>query len=221
MAVGDRERRAQDVIRSIDPFLPPKILDDSNLRLDGLIRSRVLTALLLSAIAVTVMSVVTMVIASFINPEDFTTPIALGGASFVLVALNYLFFYKTGHLDASAMMFSLTFLVMDILSIILTGGFESPVMLMLLATPVVAFLIGGRQEGLYYAALSWITGTILMVFHAYDFPMMNLLTEDVQMYVWGIVWFVAITVIVVCLYIYDLLLEDMRTTTARVDRKFQ
>lgn len=217
----DRGRHAQNIIRSIDPFLPPSILDDSNLRLDGLIRSRVLTALLLSAIAVTVLSVGTIIIASFINPEDFTAPIALGAASIVLVSLNYLFFYKTGHLDASAMMFSLTFLVMDILSIILTGGFESPVMPMLLATPVVAFLIGGRQEGLYYAALCWISGTILMVFHAYDFPMMNLLTEDVQMYVWGITWFVATTVIVTCLYIYDLLLEDMRSTTVRVDRKSQ
>lgn len=214
----DRARRAQDIIRSIDPFLPPRIRDDSNLKLDGLIRSRVLTVLLLSGIVVTIMSIVTMGVAQIINPEDFITPISLGTLSLVLVSLNYLFFYKTGQLDASAMMFSLTFLVVDILCIIITGGFESPVMPMLLAMPVTAFLIGGRQEGLYYAAISWIAATILLVFYAYEFPMMNLLTEDVQAYMSGIVWFVAITIMVVCLYVYDLLLEDMRTTAARVDR---
>jgi len=104
-----------------------------------------------------------------------------------------------------------------VISTILTGGFDSPVRIMLICTPIVAFLVGGRQEGIYNVALSFVVGMIFLVLKSYEFPMMQVMPENILTYMSGIVWTLALVLIIVCLYVYDVLLEDTRDTVAHMD----
>jgi hypothetical protein len=213
----EHDRGSRHLIKAIDPCLPRSFRDNNTLSLADLIRARVLVTIMLCGISSIVFSLLVLAISHLVSGQDFGNAMTIALICGVALILNYLFFYKSGRLDASAILFSLTFFLATIISTIITGGFDSPVKIMLVCTPVVAFLIGGRQEGMYNAALSYVVGIVLLILHVYDFPMMQIMPETVLPYLHGIVWLVAMVLIVVCLYVYDVLLEDVRDTIANVD----
>jgi hypothetical protein len=210
-----KDNRSQSVIKAIDPFLPPDIRDNNSLSLEGLIRSRVLTIILISSIAATVFSLVLFVFFQSITPLDFSNAIIISAISMAIAGLEYLYFYKSGRLDAAAVLYSLTLFIVSVIAIALTGGHQSPIRPMLLVCPVVGFLISGRQEGVYNAALVLVTGIIFLILDGIGFKLMQVMPETILSYISGMVWFITIVMIVVCLYVYDLLLEDKRSVRAR------
>jgi len=213
----EHDRGSRHLIKAIDPCLPRSFRDNNTLSLADLIRARVLVTIMLSGMVSILFTLLVLGISQTMSGHDFSNPVIIAIICGVALTLNYLFFYKSGRLDAAAILFSLTFFLATIISIIITGGFDSPVRIMLVCTPVVAFLVGGRQEGIYNAALSYVVGIVLLILHAFDFPMMQIMPEAVMPYLHGIVWLIATVLIVVCLYVYDVLLEDMRDTTANPD----
>jgi len=165
-----------------------------------------------------VFTIVVLMLSHFFSGNDFTNAIIIGFISCLAVVLNYVFFYKSGRLDASAILFSLTFFVACVITIVLTGGYDSPVRIMLICTPVVAFLVGGRQEGMYNASLSFVAGIVLLVLKVFDFDMMQIMPAAVLPYLSGIIWLLTLVLIVVCLFVYDVLLEDTRNTIVRAEQ---
>jgi len=213
----DKRRGSRHLIKAIDPCLPLTFRESTNLSLEDLIRARVLVAIMLSAIVSTSVTIVVLFISQKLSRGDFSSPIIIASVTDVILILDYIFFYKSGRLDASAILFSLTFFLGVVISTILTGGFDSPVRIMLICTPIVAFLVGGRQEGIYNVALSFVVGMIFLVLKSYEFPMMQVMPENILTYMSGIVWTLALVLIIVCLYVYDVLLEDTRDTVAHMD----
>jgi len=210
--------RASRLIKAIDPYLPPSFRESTNLSLEELIRARVLVSIMLSAMISVVFSMIVMGISDKASGSDFSNPLMMAAISGVVIVFDYVFFYKSGRLDASAILFSFSLFLATVVSIILTGGFDSPVRIMLICIPVIAFLVGGRQEGMYNAALSYVVGIVLLLLRVYDFPMMQVLPDSVLPYLSGIIWLLAILVIVVCLYVYDVLLEETRDTIADISQ---
>lgn len=210
---------SRQLINAIDPYLPAAIRNNSTLTLEDLIRSRVLVSLVMGAAILITISLITLLISWYFTREDFTIPLVLAIFCIVLIGLNYVYFYKTGRLDSAGELFSLTVFLLAVVSVVLTGGFDSPTLPSLACIPVIAFLVGGRQEGIYNAALAFSFVIVLLVLHSYEFPMMQLLPEQVRLYLSGIIWFVTFSVIIICLYVYDVLLEETRTTIVSNDPK--
>jgi len=202
------------IIKAIDPYLPSGIRDNSVLSLEGLIRSRVLAVILVSSIATTAFSFFIFIPFHFFTPYDFSNAIIISIICFCLVSLEYWYFYKSAKLDSSAILYSLSIFVVSVVSIVLTGGYESPVKQILLVCPVIAFLISGRQEGVYNAALVLVVGIVLIILDGVGFDLMQVMPLDILPYLSGVIWFVTVMLIVVCLYVYDLLLEDKRSIKA-------
>jgi len=211
-----KDRGSRHLIKAIDPCLPRLFRVSTSLSLADLIRARVLVTIMVSAIAAIAFTLAVLVISQLVSGNDFSNSIIMACICLAVVILNYLFFYKSGRLDASAMLFSLTFFLTTVVSTILSGGYDSPVKIMLVGSPVVAFLIGGRQEGFYHAALSYVVGMVLLLLHVFEFPMMQIMPEATLPYFDGIIWMLVLVLVVVCLYVYDVLLEEMRNTSADI-----
>lgn len=131
------------------------------------------------------------------------------------MGLDYLYFYKSAKLESSGILYSLTFFVLCIVAIVLTGGYHSPVKQILIGCPVISFLISGRQEGVYNAALVFVAGITLLILDSIGFELIQIMSDDVMPYMSGMMWLITITLIVVCLYIYDLLLDEKRSIRAK------
>jgi len=209
------EPESRDMIKSIDPWLPPGIRNNTTLSLEGLIRSRVLTVIMISSMVTTAFGFFMCLFFQFITDHDFTNPIIISIVCFFLVGLDYLYFYKSAKLESSGILYSLTFFILCTVAIVLTGGYHSPVKQILIGCPVISFLISGRQEGVYNAALVFVAGITLLVLDSINFELIQIISEDAMPYVSGIIWLITITLIVVCLYVYDLLLDEKRSIRAK------
>jgi hypothetical protein len=205
---------SRNMINALDPWLPPSIRDSASLSLEDLIRSRVLVCILLSSTLAALFALLLCIILDVVTRFSFINPIIIAAICFIIVLLDYLFFYKTGKLDASAILYSLSLFVACIVSVILTGGYQSPVKQVLICCPVISFLISGRQEGIYNAALIYVVGLALLVLDSMGFDMLQIMPNEILPYLSGAIWLITIVMIVVCLYVYDLLLEDKRSIRA-------
>lgn len=121
------ESESSSMIKSIDPWLPPGIRNNTTLSLEGLIRSRVLTVIMISSMVTTAFGFFMCLFFQFITDHDFNNPIIISIVCFFLVGLDYLYFYKSAKLESSGILYSLTFFVLCIVAIVLTGGYHSPV----------------------------------------------------------------------------------------------
>ena len=213
----DTDTGTWSFLKLIDSCLPPSLRDNAAMSLNELIRARVLTGLLISGSGLIASMIVVIALCWLIIGEDFLILMLLTVTMLVLVLLNALFFYQTGRVNSAAVLYSLSVFIVCVIAIIMTGGFTSPAMPILICLPVLAFLIGGRHEGVYNAVLIYVTATTLLILNAYEFPMMQLMEPPVQPYMAGIAWFATIAVIVICLYVYDVLLEQAGSTIAYVD----
>jgi hypothetical protein len=203
----DRARR-RGLGKTIDYFVPPKLRDNDALTQQESIRARVLIGLLIGSIGMLLISLIIMLIAWLISDESFLVPTVLSMLILVVLLSNGLLFYRNGRVDSAAAYFSLTTFIVILGSILLTGGYGSPAMLLLICVPIVAFLIGGRHEGIFNSALVYITATTLLILHAYNVPMMQLISDEVVLYLAGLIWFATTGAVVICLYVYDVLLEE-------------
>ncbi len=196
--------------KKIDTLLPQSARENTSLNLEELIRSRVLISILFCSVAATVLALILFSILQFVTENDFTNPLIIAGTCFVVVMLIYLFYIKTGKLDATGMLYSLCFFIAVIVSVVLTGGYSSPVKQILVCSPVLAFLIGGRQEGLYNGVLVFVAGVILILLDATGFELLQIMPVEILPYLSASIWFITVLMLVICLYVYDLLLEDKR-----------
>jgi len=209
------ESRTRDLLKDIDRWLPPDLRDNAALSLEGLIRSRVLTCILVCSIVLTTFSFFTLSLLHLVTNHNFFRPIIFCLASLLLVCLNYLYFYKAAKLDLSGIFYSLSFFSVCVISIVLTGGYDSPVRQILICCPVISFLISGRHEGFYNAALVFVVGVVLLILDQINFELLQIMPTDILPYISGIVWLGTIVLIVLCLYIYDLLLDQKRSIRAK------
>lgn len=205
---------SHNILENVDRWLPPGIRGNAAISLEGLIRSRVLICILLCSTALTAFSFLTFALLHLVTEHDFFRSLVFCFASLVLVSLNYLYFYKTAKLDSSGIFYSLAFFSVCVVSIVITGGYNSPVKQMLICCPVISFLISGRHEGFYNAALVFVVGIVLLILDQIHFPLLQIMPVEVLPYISGIVWLGAIVLIVLCLYIYDLLLDQKRSIRA-------
>lgn len=209
------ESITRDLLKSVDRWLPPELRDNHVLSLEALIRSRVLVCVLICSMSLTAFAFLTFGLLYLVTDYDFFRPVMFSFASLILVCLNYVYFYKSAMLDSSGIFYSLSFVSVCVISIVLTGGYDSPVRQILICCPVISFLISGRYEGFYNAALVFVIGLVLLILDQIDFKLLQIMSVDVLPYISGIVWLGTIVLIVMCLYIYDLLLDQKRSVRAK------
>src|SRR5690242_12742024 len=133
----------------VDRFLPDSIRDSSGLRKEELVYSRVLVFINLLTFLLCLLHVATFVLLDIFSNHDFGVTIIFGLISASLSFSLYFLFYRTGQLRAAVMLFSTTFVVVLLVCIAITGGPHSPLMPVLISSPIVASVIGGRHEALY------------------------------------------------------------------------
>lgn len=203
------------IFQVVDPLLPSGIKGNSVLSLEALIRSRVLIVMLLSSVVSTLTCLFLLGIFQLITEHDFTNALIITAICFVMSILEYMYFYRFANLNFSAVMYSLSFFLVVVLAVFLTGGLESPVKQVLITCPVISFVISGRQEGIYNAALIFVIGVILLILDGLNIQLIQLMPEEIMPYLSGLIWLITIVLVVLCLYIYDILLEDKRSIRAR------
>lgn len=113
-------------------------------------------------------------------------------------------FYRFANLRLAAMLFTLTYFLMSLSLVLMSGGYDSPNLVVLLSSPVVAFRVGGKDEGIMNSIFVGLAGFSLVVVNKLGVPMMNLLIGSDEGIFFSIAWVVTISIIATCLVTYNL-----------------
>jgi len=195
--------------RWLDGLLPDAVLERPDSTLEMKIRARILLGLFLSNFSVCVALFIIFSLATLLTDKSFIGAITVISAIFVVLIMQAWMFRTVGNVSVSAIMFSMTFFAVTLIPVIATGGWHSPIKLLFFCAPVISFLVGGRQEGIYMATLVMCCGLALMLTSALDFQLFQMLPVENIQFMTAAIWVVSIVMLVSCLLVYDVILEDL------------
>lgn len=127
---------------------------------------------------------------------------------FCVLGLQALFFYKYQNYWLSALAFTSIYFLLVVILVVLSGGHESAMKSLLLSCPFVAFLVGGKHEGIQAALLVLVIGIVMAYLDAIDFQMPNLFSQENSYIIFSVDWIIALLLLVTCLLIYESALQQ-------------
>lgn len=113
-------------------------------------------------------------------------------------------FYRFANLRLAAMLFTLTYFLMALSLVLMSAGYHSPNLVVLLSSPVVAFRVGGKDEGIMNSIFVGLAGFALVIVDKLAVPVVNLLSGVDEGVFFAIAWVVTISIIATCLVTYNL-----------------
>lgn len=131
---------------------------------------------------------------------------------FSLLIIQVILFYKFNHYWLSALAFTSLYFLMIVILIVMSGGHHSAMKSLLLTCPFIAFLIGGKHEGIQTSLLTALIGVVLAFLDAIDFETPDLFMDENPLVVFCVDWIISLSVIIMALIVYESALQkDGRT----------
>jgi hypothetical protein len=121
--------------------------------------------------------------------------------------LQTLLFYRSDNYVLSGVVLSYFYFLMALALVIANGGYDAPVMLLLLVCPIVFFMTGGIREGIQNALLVATVGASFGYFKYIGFEFHNVFHGVSEPVMFGIAWSAVAISIAACLAGYDTELE--------------
>jgi hypothetical protein len=174
------------------------------------LRAKTLASLYAANLAVCGFLILFFILALAFTDKNFIPGLAVTLAIASLLGLQLYSFYSAANVNACATFFSMTFFTLALTGVVLSGGWHSPMLLLLLCCPAISFLVGGRGEGFYMSGLVYICGMILMVAYLKNFQVFHLTSPEKNEWIQFYIWIISTMILVGCLMVYDSLLNSFR-----------
>ncbi|HQQ62043.1 MAG TPA: hypothetical protein PLF22_00565 [Pseudomonadales bacterium] len=156
-----------------------------------IVRARTLTAVLIFSMAIPSLALMAVIALQVVTDKSFYAAIASLVASIAVVTMQHIRFQSSANLQMTARLFSFTFFLALTIATFLTGGWHSPVVLLLFCTPIIVHLISDSREAVWAVLGTFLTGVIFLELDVMDVALPHIMHEENRAYVQGIVWLVA------------------------------
>jgi hypothetical protein len=133
-----------------------------------------------------------------------------------LLGVQIVVFYKIKSTMLSAVIFSMIFFVASLGGVVVSGGWNSPVLILFFCSPAVSFLVDGREEGMYAGLRVCLCGAFLMLANKMGFLDFQVIEQKSIETVRLAIWVSSVIFLVSCLTVYDLLLESSSERLSRL-----
>ncbi len=174
---------------------------------EDFIRVRALSTMLVVCTAVSLITLLFLLVITLFSDKEVFRLLYITIALSAFLGAETLFFYKFCNFRVSATFLSMSYFIFVILLVIGSGGYQSPMMSLLITSPMIAFLMGGRQEGFHNAIFVALMVFGLIFVDYQTIEMINFLGEQSEYLVSSVCWIITLTVILSCLLVYDTALE--------------
>ena len=122
---------------------------------------------------------------------------------FFIFALQSVLFYRFGNAWLSALAFTSIYFLIVVIIIVMSGGYQSPMKILLLTCPFMAFVVGDKQEGVQTSFLVVLIGILLAFLDYIDFTTPNLFAEANPTFIFAIDMVITLTVTLLALTVYE------------------
>lgn len=190
-------------------LIPSKLRKTLSPNTADYMRARALSAILVS---ITIMGTLAMLLLAtkhvIYNPDLLMNDLISVGIVLLFV-LQTVFFYRFNNFWMSALAFTNSYFLLMVTLLLVTGGYDSSIKILLLTCPLVSFVVGGVQEGIQNAVFTIIAGIAIAIFKYIGFDLINHLAGENVYVDFCIHWTIAVLVIVSCALTYDAALSGL------------
>ncbi len=195
----------------VDDFIPKNILSDPELSRIGLIRARTMVIVMMFSIAAPILLLFCVMFLHLFTERDFSLGMIFIGAILAGMVTLQLTFNSYGNLYLTAAVYSVLYAVMTIFLTSVSGGWHSPVMLLVFCAPMITFLIAGRREGILMVYMVGVIGAVFLALELKGIPLPQVMPVENADYIQGITWFVALTILLMLLTSYNAVLVSRKS----------
>lgn len=191
MEPHNESRWRKVALEFIDRLISPRIWR-TNPTVDVISRARVLTAVLyLSLVLHGSGLLLLLALCLMLGFERFEMAIASQSVVVFLVGMQCLYLHLRTDLEASATWFCRMYLALISTAAVLTGGWHSPVLPMLITLPIAVFLTTNWKRAEYYTLGIFAVGWALLVCDLVGWSVPSLMEPQNFAWAQGIVWWLA------------------------------
>lgn len=173
-------------------------------------RARVLVTMLLWSIPNTLAALIPVLISDDYDSANRSQAIVIiGGIASVNIFCLFFFKYRGSLVTAANIFICSAFLGVTVPGVF-TSGLEAAVTTpLILAMPVLGFLIAGKQWGIFWAVASGLSMAVFFIADRMGVTFPDVLGEDVRILTYFMVWEMALVMISACLYVYESQLQAL------------
>lgn len=195
----------------LEKLLPASLRDAHPANSEALMRARAMVAILAISITMPLVVLVNYLILQITTDSNFDRNIyILIGVEVWLVA-QLLYFQSYGNLRLTAGIYSVQFLLAAVATIMISGSWTSPFLVLLAASPMIAFMTIGYRAALWHVALALFIVTGLLTLHHFQITLVpNLSRPGHAPYNQFIAWDIVLLVFAAFLVILEHLLRGQR-----------
>jgi len=173
-------------------------------------RIRAMTYIFLNLVTVAACAAFTLltILLTLSGFRDFSQAIIAGAVCCIASVLILLYFVKTAGLTASTSLFSTSFLLACLVCVGISGGVTSPLLPLLICAPIMASVIGGRGEGVYYMCLILVVIYLMIFLQSMDFTFIQIMPPENRTIQSTVVWTITLLLNATCLFVYQYCYEE-------------
>lgn len=153
------------LIRLLEDLLPASIRHKPHVSAEERMRAKAMVAILGISVLLPLVVLFNYLVLQFTTEIDFTRNIyILMGVEIWLIS-QLLYFQSYGNLRLTAALYSVQYLLVSLITILVSGGWNSPLLVLLMGAPMVAFMTIGYRTALWHIALVLLITIFLLALH--------------------------------------------------------
>jgi len=160
------------VIQLLDDLVPASIRHQHNVSAEELMRAKAMVAVLAISIILPLVVLTNYLILQATTENDFTRNIyILMGVEIWLVS-QHLYFQSYGNLRLTAGIYSAQYLLTVLITTLISGGWNSPLLVLLLGSPMIAYMTVSYGAALLHVALAVLIVVFLLTLYHFQITLL-------------------------------------------------
>jgi len=195
-------------VRLLDGFIPASLRNKPRVAREELVRARAMVAMLIGSILLPLVLLIAYVVLQALTSHDFSKDITiLIVVVFVLVS-EHAYFQSFGNLRITAGIYSVQLLLVAIIATALSGALYSPVMILLIASPMVAFMTISYRAALFHVVAAFLTIAGLLIIQEHGMQMASFGRAENYPYTLAMIWSLVLLIFMLFLTVFEELVRS-------------
>lgn len=204
----------------IDSFLPPAMRASPTLTWDSRVKAWSMLMVLGLSMFIPFCALLFFAALHVFTDMDFSQACLAMLFILFLMFVQHMYFYSYGRLEITANAYSLQAFISYVTAIFYTGGWHSPVMPLLVCSPLIAFMTGGYRAGIATTVAVFVA--VVMFFNErFNVKIISIIAPVENTETVGLaIWLMVLSVLAFFLMVTNTLIcrQDIRTHFERVSR---
>lgn len=202
--------RNDNVLQILDSFLP--LMSMENASRHAMVRARVLVLVMITSVVLPLVALGALLFLHVTTGQDYLTGLSITLAELVVIVVLNMLFRASGSLWITAAGFTAFYYLAMTTAVFFTGGWESPVSLMLFMSPIITYLVSGSRNALYAVVTVFMTGMVFLYFYVTGIDCPQIMREENRAYVRGVIWLLSSLIMALLFAVQQGLLDEKRST---------